>query len=132
MFDNDQYFHVESNVVAPVEQLKPPPVFHGKNEKRYTRLDQKSADKVNAELTDNIEKSGELDKAGDKLKPLIVSQGGIGNLPPRVGEIIESNLPVLNEQNDNPLNNTPAINAAPSRIGYVGRIYKRGFRYSGS
>ncbi len=126
-FDNDQYFHVESNVAPPIEQLKPPPVFHGKNEKRYTRQDQQKTEKVKAEmaeLNDNMEKSGDQDKVQNKLKTLIVSQGGIGNLPARVDEFIESNLPVLNEQNDNPLNNTPAINAAPNGsamlVGFTG------------
>ncbi len=121
-FDNDQYFHVASNVVPPIEQLKPPPVFHGKNEGRNTRVGEEKSGKVQAEqigLNDKLEGDGKLDKAGGKLKPFIVSQGGVGHLPPRVDEFIGSDLPVLNDQNDNPLNNTPTVITAPNGSGML-------------
>ena len=120
-FNNDQYFHVASNVVPPIEQLKPPPVFHGKNEKRYARLDQELSGDDRTELDDPLENSGDKDKAREKLNRLIVSQKSIGKLPPQVEEFIESNLPVLEDQNDNPLNNTPTVNFAPDGSGmFVG------------
>jgi len=121
-FDNDQYFHVTSNIVPPIEQLKPPPVFHGEKEKKYTRIAQEenSNDKTElSELNDQPEAGGDRDKAPEKLVPLIVSQGGIGNLPARVEDFIKSNLPVLNDQNDSPLNNTPTVNAAPNGSGML-------------
>jgi len=47
IFNNDQYFHVASVSSAAVEQLLPPPVFHGNSE---TALSEKNRESKQAEM----------------------------------------------------------------------------------
>jgi len=42
IFNNDQYFHVASVSSAAVEQLVPPPVFHGNSEKPFSEKNRES------------------------------------------------------------------------------------------
>jgi len=45
IFNNDQYFHVASATSAAVEQLVPPPVFHGNNDRVYAENKNKKESK---------------------------------------------------------------------------------------
>ncbi len=53
-FNNDQYFHVASATAAAVEQLVPPPVFHGSNDRVYAGKDKNEESKQTRMQQDSI------------------------------------------------------------------------------
>lgn len=120
-FNNDQYFHVASATSAAVEQLLPPPVFHGSNDRVRTnknkkeesnqaQLQQDSADgkkrQLKTALTDKTKNlSGGIDNKkarGNRLGSLVRSY--VNNKPPPL---------VLPDQVNDVIKDKPVLVQAP-------------------
>jgi len=119
-FNNDQYFYVASLFQEPVEQLVPPPVFHGKAEKQAAR---QSDEKGNGNGNGNGDNG--KDKSQTMKRKLAaagrVSQKTIkGN---RLGSLVQSYVDdrrtpvILRDQATDAIKDVPAINTAPNGSG---------------
>lgn len=116
VFNNDQYFHVASIRSSPVEQLVPPPVFHGKAESRAATADGKQAAGVDPQS------QGKQGKAalGEQLQRVRgrVAQKLAGS---RLGSLVQSYVDdrrpplVLPDQiGTDALKEIPLVDSAPS------------------
>lgn len=111
-FNNDQYFYIASAAEAPVEQLVPPPVFHGKNETlAQTRQSVKGANKGSGVKAKTVEAVKQAVSEGR------VSQNTLsGN---RLGSLVQAyvdnrQVPVIfRDQATNIIKDTPTISTAP-------------------
>lgn len=95
VFNNDQYFHVASQSQPAVEQLIPPPVFHGNSEKPV-----------------KLAKSGELTKAtnGKSVNQKNVRGNALGSLVfDRVNNPEFLRAPIFADQRKNQINDIVAI-----------------------
>ncbi len=120
IFNNDQYFHVASVSSAAVEQLLPPPVFHGNSE---TALSEKNRESKQAEM----QQDGRHDKKRE-LKTALTNKaksatGGIDNKKARsnrLGTLVMSyidNKPqplVLPDQINDVIKDKPVFVSAPN------------------
>jgi len=120
-FNNDQYFHVASASSAAVEQLVPPPVFHGSNDRMHANKDKKE-DAKQAQLEQDFSggkkrqlktaltgkaksSSGNIDNKkarGNRLGSLVLSY--INNKPPPL---------VLPDQVNDVIKDKPVLVQAP-------------------
>ena len=122
-FNNDQYFHVASVSSAAVEQLVPPPVFHGNSEKPFSEknneekqeeMQQGSANDKKQRIKDAISKK-EKSLGGDRKKVR-------GN---RLGAVVMSYLDnkpeplVLPDQVNDVIKDKPVIVQAPDGSGIL-------------
>lgn len=127
VFDNDQYFHVESAFTPPVEQLSPPPVFHGKAEQKLASINEKTQEKATAQLTklkekidQNADAEQSRDSVNNRIKNFISEKGDASSFTPPPSTISEIVLPVLRDQQDNAINNNDnAVNLAPNGAGVL-------------
>ncbi len=120
-FNNDQYFHVANASSAAVEQLVPPPVFHGSNDRVYAGKE-KAEESKQAQTKQDIAngKKRELKAAlNDKAKSLtgnIDTKKARGN---RLGSLVRSyvsNRPpplVLPDQVNDVIKDKPVFVPAP-------------------
>ncbi len=118
-FNNDQYFHVASVSSAAVEQLVPPPVFHGNSEKPFSEKSRKSK-QAEMQQKSTHDKKRELKNAlSNKSKSLtagIDNKKARGN---RLGTLVMSyidNKPqplVLPDQINDVIKDKPVFVAAP-------------------
>jgi len=120
-FNNDQYFHVANASSAAVEQLVPPPVFHGSNDRVYAdKEDRKESKQAQTQQSSANGKKRELKTAlTNKAKSLtgdIDNKKGRGN---RLGSLVLSyvnNKPpplVLPDQVNDVIKDKPVLIEAP-------------------
>ncbi len=119
-FNNDQYFHVANASSAAVEQLVPPPVFHGSNDRVYTRKEKAGESKQTQQDVANSKKRELKAALNDKAKSLtgnIDTKKVRGN---RLGSLVRSYVnnrpppPVLPDQVNDAIKDTPIFVAAPN------------------
>ena len=121
VFDNDQYFHIASASSKPLEQLKPPPVFHGKNEKQIRKMKRMRTaltNEINNQAEEMMENADGTGNPRERLQQFVATNGA-APLPFMVNGDAPPMLPILNDQNDNPLSTTGPVNLAPPGSGVL-------------
>ncbi|HHJ35553.1 MAG TPA: hypothetical protein ENJ87_07290, partial [Gammaproteobacteria bacterium] len=104
-FNNDQYFHVASIADAPIEQLVPPPVFHGRAETRTAQEQHRQEVGEKGPVREGARKSG----GGRRLGALV--QEYINDRP----------TPVLprDRRGSDVIKDTPPVELAPTGAGVL-------------
>lgn len=120
-FNNDQYFHVASSSSAAIEQLTPPPVFHGRNDRVYIQKE-KNEESKQARLKQNPinGKNRKLKAAlSDKSKSLTGSIDTKKTRGNRLGALVRSYVNdkppplVLPDQVNDVIKDKPVLVPAP-------------------
>jgi len=115
-FNNDQYFYVASLFQEPVEQLVPPPVFHGKADRQAARQSDEEGNGNGENGNDKPQAMKRKLAADGRVSQKTIKGNRLGSL---VQSYVDDRRPpvILRDQVTDVIKDAPAINTAPNGSG---------------